>query len=147
LFAIEGEAEGTLRHEAVYPCTGIRVDAEVHECRDRHGGVEVVKEAGNVEEEDASDIPASNGHLRFVTEDRRGVWSGVVFPRSKLGGADEVEVAFICSETVSNDLLQEFTCAFEEGYGVVCLCKGIIRLVGLGDDDHISCAPWVCPMF
>jgi hypothetical protein len=50
LLPVEGEAEGTLRHEAVDPGAGVGVDAEVRECRDRRGGVEVVKETGNIEE-------------------------------------------------------------------------------------------------
>jgi hypothetical protein len=43
------------------------VDAEVSECRDRRGGIEVVEEAGYIKEEDASDISAPNGRLCFET--------------------------------------------------------------------------------
>jgi hypothetical protein len=45
LFAVEVEAKGTLRHEAVDPGAGVGVDAQVCECRDRRSRVEVIKEA------------------------------------------------------------------------------------------------------
>jgi hypothetical protein len=114
LFPVEGEVEGTLRHEAVYPGAGVRVNAEVRECRDRRGGVEVVEEAGDIEEKNSADIPASNGHLRLVTEECGGVRRGMVFPRAELGWANEVVVSFVCSKTVSDDFLEKFTCALEE---------------------------------
>ena len=115
MFPVESEAKGTLRHEAVYPCAGVRVDAEVCECRDRRGRVEVVKKAGNVEEQNSADVPASNGHLRLVSEERGGVRRGVVFPRAELCGGDEVVIAFVCAKTVSDDLLEKLTRAFEKG--------------------------------
>jgi hypothetical protein len=113
LLAVEGEAEGPLHHEAVDPCAGVRVDTEVGEDRDRHGGVEVVKETGNIKEEDTSDIPISNGHLRFVAKECGSVRCGMVLSRPKLHAADEVEIALVCSKMVSNDFLEEFTCAFK----------------------------------
>jgi hypothetical protein len=103
------------------PSAGCRVNAEVREGRDRRGGVEMVKEAGNVKEQDAPDIPSSNGHLRFEAEECRGVWCGVIFPRTKLRGADELKVAFICAQTISNDFLEEFTCALEKRDGAISL--------------------------
>jgi hypothetical protein len=73
LFAVEVESEGSLRHEAVDPGAGVGVDAQVSEDRDRRSGVEVIKEAGNIEEEDSADISASNGHLCFEAEESGGV--------------------------------------------------------------------------
>jgi hypothetical protein len=131
----------------VDPSAGVQVDAKISEGRNHCGRVEVVKEAGNVEEEYTSDIPASNGHLCFVAKERGCVGCGMVFPRPKLHAADEVEVVFICSKAVSDDFLEKFTCTFEKGDGVVSFGKGVVWFVGLGDDNHISLAPWVCPVF
>jgi hypothetical protein len=45
----------------------------------------------------------------------------VIFPRTKLRGADELKVAFICAQTISNDFLEEFTCALEKRDGAISL--------------------------
>jgi hypothetical protein len=57
----------------------------------------MIKEAGNIKEQYASDIPASNGRLRFEAEECCGVRGGMVFPRPELRGAYEVEMSFIGS--------------------------------------------------
>jgi hypothetical protein len=79
------------------------VDAEVCEGRDHRGGVEVVEEAGDVEEENSSDIPASDGGLRFITEEGGSIRCGVVLPRPELHGANEGVVPLIGPEAISDD--------------------------------------------
>jgi hypothetical protein len=79
----------------MYPSACCGVNAEVRESRDRRGGVEVVKEAGNIKEQYAPDVPASNGRLRFEAEESRSVWCGMVFPRTELRRADKAEVSFV----------------------------------------------------
>jgi hypothetical protein len=123
------------------------VDAEVCECRDRRGGVEVVEEAGYVEEEDTSDVSASDSHLCLKAEKSGSVRCGVVFPRPKLHGADEGKVPLVCSQSVSDDFFQELTCAFQQRYGTVGFGERVVRFVGLRDDDYISGAPRVCTLF
>jgi hypothetical protein len=97
LLAVKSKAERPLSHETEDPSTGVGVDAEVCEGRDHRSGVEVVKEAGNIKEQYAPDVPAPNGHLRFEAEERCGVRRGMVFPRAELGRWDEVVVAFVCA--------------------------------------------------
>jgi hypothetical protein len=114
LFPVEGEAEGTLCHEAVYPGAGVGVDAEVGECRECRGGVEVIEEAGDIEEKNSTDIPASDGHLGLVAEEGGGVRRGMVLPQAELRWTDEIEVSLICAESVSDNFLEKFTCALKE---------------------------------
>jgi hypothetical protein len=56
-------------------------------------------------------------------------------------------VALVCSKAVSNDFLEEFTCALEKGDGSVGFGEGVVWLVRFGDDDHVRGTPWVCPVF
>jgi hypothetical protein len=77
----------------------------------------VVKEAGNIKEEYSANISASNGHLHFVAKEHGGVGCGVVLPRPKLHAANEVVVMLVCAKAISDDFLEEFTCALEEGMG------------------------------
>jgi len=76
--AVEVEAERLVGHEAVDPGAGGGVNAKAGEGVNGKGQVEVVKEAGDIKEEDGADPPCSDGLFCFMTKGCGRIWRRVM---------------------------------------------------------------------
>src|SRR6267142_4230213 len=87
-----GNTEGAVGHEAVDPSAGGRVNPKAGKGVNSKCRVEMVKETGDVEEENRSDSTSFDSLFSLMAEGRGGVWCRVVSARAKLTWSQQVKM-------------------------------------------------------
>jgi len=106
----------------------------------------VIKEPGDVKEENGTDHTRASGFLDLVPEEACSV-RGRMAGMGKLHGGEGVMVEGIRGEAVGNHFLKELAEAFKKGNGAVGFGHSIVWFVGLGNDDHLSNRPGMMTKF
>ena len=107
------------------------------------GGMEIVKEALNVEEQDGGDMAKLDRGLSQVGQVCGPIDGGAVISAAKLEGREEGVSIDIGKETRSDNFLKQLPTGLQEGDRVIGLGLGVIGFPGLGDDDNDRLMPRV----
>jgi len=110
---------------------------------DSEGGVEMVEETRDVEEEDSPHAASLNGLLSFVTEGSSSIRGGMVCVRTKLTRSQEIKVVYIGAEMGGNHLLKKLPTALKEGDWLVGLHSSVVWFMWFGYNDDGGSGPGV----
>ena len=131
----------TVRKKAKDPSTGRSVHAQGRERSNHDLGLNMIKEAGEVEEEDAADAISGNAIPGFEPKKSSSIGSGEEFAGSKLAWAQKIVTKVERTKPGGNNFLEQFAVAFKKGDGAISFGEGIVGFLGFRDDHDFSFAP------
>jgi hypothetical protein len=126
---------GSTLKERKRPLAYILGEAEVPEDVGHAFWVDIVEEAGYIEQEERSRMVGGPCGLNPVDQSRDGVYHAVSWSRAELGHGKEIMCLDVVIYPFGDNLFQDLAHALHQRYRAVCLWGTVIQLVRLVEDD------------